>query len=119
MIKKQQNESTDELSPTLRKALIECGAIIPTAEDEVLLAERQHKVKLTRAEVEAAFKQLENALDDPGNDITFARPSESLLALNREDLAMAARNGAELDDETRAKVDASVEKALRKPPQGS
>lgn len=119
MIKKQQKESTDELGPKLRKALIECGAIIPTTEEEVLLAERQHKVKVTPSQIDAAFRKLETALDDPTTEVSFAHPNESLLTRNHEDLSMAARNGDELDEETRAKVEATVERVLRKPPQDS
>jgi len=119
MTKKYPHEDTDELPPALRKALIECGAVIPTTPKEVLLAERQQKTKASPDQVEAAFQKLELALDDPTDDLSFAKINDALLTMQNEDLAMAARNGMELDEETRAKIEESVQRALRKPPPDS
>jgi hypothetical protein len=119
MTKKHPHEAKDDLPSELRKALIECGAVIPTTPEEVLLAERQHKVKAPPVQIEAAFKKLELALDDPTDDLSFAKLNDPLLTMQNEELAMAARNGTELDEETRAKIEASVQKTLRKPSQDS
>ena len=119
MTKKNPQESTDELPPELRKALIECGAVIPTTPDEVLIAERQHQIKTAPAQIDTAFRKLEKALADPTTDLSFAQLNDSLKMPKNEDLAMAARNGSELDEETRAKIEGSITKALRKPRQGS
>ena len=118
MTKNNPQESTDEFPSDLRKALIECGALIPTTPDEVLLAERQLKVRTTPAQIKAAFSELEKALDDPNTEISFVRLDDSISVVKNQDLAMAARNGTELGDETRAKIEDSVDKALRKPQQG-
>lgn len=119
MKNKHPHEATDDLPPELRKALIECGAIIPTTPEEVLLAERQHKAMISPAEIDAAFKKLELALNDPTDDLSFAKVNDVLVTMQNEDLAMAARNGEELDEETRAKIEKSVQKFLGKPPQDS
>jgi hypothetical protein len=118
MTKNNPQESTDEFPSGLRKALIECGALIPTTPEEVLLAERQLKIRTTREQIKAAFSELERALDDPTAEISFARLDDSVSVVKNQDLAMAARNGMELGDETRAKIEDSVDKALRKPQQG-
>jgi hypothetical protein len=119
MTKKHPHEATGDLPSELCKALIECGAVIPTTPEEVALAERQHKVKASPAQIEAAFKKLELALDNPTDDLSFAKINDALQTIQNEDLAMAARNGTELDEETRAKIEESVQKTLRKPPQDS
>jgi len=91
MTKRNPHVNSDDLPSELHKALIECGAVIPTTPEEVLLAERHHKAKTSPEQIEAAFQKLE----------------------------MAPRNGQELDETTRAKIEASVEKVLRKPSQDS
>ena len=118
MNKKNPQESTDELPSDLRKALIECGALIPTTPDEVQVVEKQLELRATPAQINAAFIELEKALDDPITELRFVKLSESLSVLRNEDLAMAARNGNELAEETRAKIEKSVHDALKKPPQG-
>ena len=118
MNKNNPQESTDELPSDLRKALIECGALIPTTPDEVEVAEKQLEIRATPAQINAAFSELEKALDDPASEICFLKLSETLSVLRNEDLAMAARNGNELAEETRAKIEKSVDDALKKPQQG-
>jgi len=117
MTKKSPNENNDDLSSALHKALIECGAVIPTTPEMVLLAETQHDAEVSPAEVDAAFRRLESTLNDPIVDLSFIKMNDTLLTTEPEDLAMAARNGTELDEITRAKIEESVQKALRKPPQ--
>jgi len=63
MNKNNPQESTDELPSDLRKALIECGALIPTTPDEVEIAEKQLEIRATPAQINAAFSELEKALD--------------------------------------------------------
>lgn len=50
----------DELTPELRKALVELGVITPTTPDEVKLAEARMQRK---RELDAAWEQLEKSLD--------------------------------------------------------
>lgn len=111
-------ESTDELPSDLRKALIECGALIPTTPEEVEVVEKQLEIRATPAQINAAFSELEKALDDPTSEINFVKLSESISLMKNEELAMAARNGNELAEETRAKIEKSVDNALKKPQQG-
>jgi len=118
MNKKNPQESTDELPSTLRKALIECGALIPTTPDEVEIAEKQLEIRATPAQINAAFSELEIALDDSTSEINFVKLSESISGMKNEELAMAARNGNELAEETRARIEKSVDNALKKPQQG-
>jgi|SRR5947209_10687921 len=118
MNKNNPQESTDELPSDLRKALIECGALIPTTPAEVEVAEKQLEIRATPAQINAAFSELEKGLDDPITEIKFVKLSESLSVLRNDDLAMAARNGNELAEETRAKIEKSVDDALKKPQQG-
>lgn len=117
MTNENSKQATDELTPAVRKALIECGAVIPVTPEEVLLLEKQITVKAKPAEIEAAFKKLEKHLDDPSTRLSFMRLDDSFKPQNEDEFSMAARKGCELDDETRAKIEASVLKALQKPPQ--
>ena len=119
MTKRNPHVNSDDLPSELHKALIECGAVIPTTPEEVLLAERHHKAKTSPEQIEAAFQKLEMALEDPADDLSFAKVNDVLITMQNEELAMAARNGQELDETTRAKIEASVEKVLRKPSQDS
>lgn len=119
MTKKNENESADDLAPELRKALVECGAIIPTTSEEVALVEKRAKSKLTAAQIDAAFGKLEEAIDKPDEDLSFVKLNASILEPRTDEMSMAARNGCEIDDETRAKIDETVEKILKKPPQDS
>ena len=119
MRNKHPHGAKEDLPPELRKALIECGAVIPTTPEGVLLAEQQHIVKMSPAEIDAAFKKVELALNDPADDLSFAKANDALVTIQNEDLAMAARNGEDLDEETRAKIEESVQRVLRKPRQDS
>ena len=98
--------------------MIECGALIPTTPNEVEVAERQLEIRATPAQINAAFSALEKALDDPTAEINFVKLSESLSIEKNQDLAMAARNGNELADETRVRIEKSIDNALKKPQQG-
>ena len=107
----------DEMTPALRKALVESGAVIPTTPSEVKLAEAHLTGNVTRLQVEAAFARLEKALDDIAPAPAFMRLDECVMPPADGGLAMAARNGGELDTETLAKIEESVARATRKPPQ--
>jgi hypothetical protein len=117
MTNDNSQQPPDEMTPALRKALVECGAIIPITPEEVFLAEKQLSIDAEASHVDSAFKALEDALDDPSKDLSFMRLDDSVAPQKGGDLAMAARNGDELDEETRAKIEESVRKALRKPRQ--
>jgi hypothetical protein len=117
MNKNNPQELTDELPSDLRKALIECGALIPTTPNEVEIAEKQLEIRATPAQINASFREIEKALDDPTTEIEFVKLSESLSVLRNEELAMAARNGNDLAEEIRAKIEKSVNNALKKPQQ--
>jgi hypothetical protein len=118
MNKNNPQESTDELPSDLRKALIECGALIPTTPEEVEIAEKQLEIRATPAQINAAFSELDKALDDPITEIKFVKLNRSLSVSRDEDLAMAARHGNDLAEETRAKIEKSIDDALKKPRQG-
>lgn len=118
MTKKNENESVDDLAPELRKALVECGAIIPTTSEDVALVEKNIKSKLTSAQIDAAFGKLEEVLGKP-EDLSFVKLNSSILQPQSDEMSMAARNGCEIDEETRAKIDETVERILKKPPQDS
>lgn len=109
--------SADEMTPALRKALVESGALIPTTAEEVKLAETHLTRNVTPQEVEAAFTKLEAALDDTAPVPLFMHLDECVVPMPESDIAMAARNGAELDAETLAKIEECVARATRKPPQ--
>ena len=83
-----------------------------------LSADSPPLVRATPAQINAAFSDLEKALDDPTSEINFVKLSESISVMKNEELAMAARNGNELAEETRAKIEKSVNNALKKPQQG-
>ena len=109
--------SADEMTPALRKALVESGALIPTTPAEVELAEAHLTRHVTAQEVDAAFAQLQKALNDTSPDPAFMQLDESVIPPADSGLAMAARNGDKLDAETLAKIEESVARATRKPPQ--
>lgn len=109
--------SADEMTPALRKALVESGALIPTTPEEVELAEAHLTRDVTRQETEAAFAKLEAALDETTPAPQFMRLDDCVVAAKDSDFAMAARNGTELDAETLARIEESIARATRKPPQ--
>lgn len=110
-------QTPDELTPTLRKALVELGFILPTTPEEVGLAEAHLTDGTTPEEVEASFQKLEQMLDDESLAPSFMRLDESVVSPTNCGLSMAARNGVELDEETLARIEESVARATRKPPQ--
>lgn len=115
-----QNETPhpgDEMTPALRKALVESGAVIPTTPSEVKLAEKHLKRRVKPNEVEAAFARLEKALDNIAPILEFMQLDKCVMPPAEGGLSMAARNGGELDAETLAKIEESIARATRKPPQ--
>lgn len=107
----------DELTPVLRKALVEIGALIPTTSEEVQLAEAHLGSEPTRAEVADAFENVQRLLHGKADSPAFMRLDESIVVSADNELAMAARNGTALDAETRAKIEQDVAAATRKPSQ--
>lgn len=117
MPERNPQHSADEMTPALRKALVELGAVIPTTPQEVKLAEAQLGPEPLRSEVDAAFADILHALDDTQSRKPFMQIDEILIAAADSELAMAARNGTELDAETLAQIERDVAAAIRKPPQ--
>jgi hypothetical protein len=117
MTNRTANESIDDLPTELRKALVESGAVIPTSPEEVVLAEKHFRIKTVPSEIDAAFNKLEEAFNNPDDDLSFIKLSTSFMTLKNEDLAMAARSGTEIDDETRAKIEETIKKVLQMPRQ--
>ena|SRR5216684_745708 len=109
--------SADEMTPALRKALVESGVVIPTTPSEVELAEAHLRRNVTPQEVEAEFARLEKALDDITAAPAFMRLDECVIPPADSGLGMAARNAGGLDAETLAKIEESVARATRKAPQ--
>lgn len=114
MSESQPKQTADEMTPALRKALVEIGAVIPTSIQEVKLAEAQNGPEPERAEVEAAFDAILYALDSTESNKPFIRLDESFSATSSNNLALAARNGGELDAETLAQIEIDVANALNK-----
>lgn len=108
---------SDEMTPALRKALVELGAVIPTTPQEVKLVESQLGPEPTRSEIDAAFESVLHVLEDSNSDKPFIHLDESVVDATDNMLAMAARNGSELDEETLAKIERDVAAAIRKPAQ--
>lgn len=109
--------SADEMTPALRRALVESGALIPTTPEEVELAEAHLTRDVTRHETETAFAKLEATLDDTSPASPFMRLDDCVVPATESDFAMAARNGTELDAETLARIEESIARVTRKPPQ--
>lgn len=105
--------SAEELTPELKQALVEIGAIIPTTAAEVALVENKFNSALPKAEVSAAFDAVLRMMDGDRSSKGFIKPI-ALPAAGDYELAMAARNGHALDAETLAKIEADVAKATRK-----
>lgn len=117
MPKEIPKKSQDEMTTALRKALVECGAIIPITPDEVELAQRHLTPTPTPNQVDAAFARLEATLNDGRITLSFMNLDDCVVPPTNGGLAMAARNGTELDAETLAKIEKSVSDATRKPSQ--
>jgi len=110
MTKENEKDRNDDLPVELHKALIECGAVIPTTPEEVALAERHLKTKVLPSQIEAAFSKLEESLDKPGDNLDFVKMNPIAVLYDTPGLALAARNGTELDEETKAKIDQTLKK---------
>ncbi len=109
--------SADEMTPALRKALVELGAAIPTTPQEVRLVEAQLSSEPSRSEIDAAFATVLHALDDSKSSKPFMQLDDAVVSAADDGLAMAARNGSELDATTLAQIERDVASATRKPPQ--
>jgi len=106
----------DGISPSLRKVLIEVGALIPTTPQEVEIAEARLNSDLPAEVVSAAFAKLEQMIDDESPSTPFMSFREPIIISEECGLAMAARNGAALDPETLQRIEESVAQALLQPP---
>ncbi len=102
------NESADELTSALRKALVEIGILIPRTAEEVTLAEACITDGTTPEQVASSFEKLERMLDSSSTAPAFMRLRESIADLREGGLSMAARKGATLDAKTRAKIEETI-----------
>lgn len=116
MPNEQTNQNTDEITPILRKALVEIGVLIPISPSEVVIADSHFVQEPSSEEENAAFTRLEQILDDDTSSLFFMRIDETLFTPKDGGLAMAARNGEELDSETLAKIKQAIAQATRIPP---
>jgi hypothetical protein len=110
-----ERPNPEELTPALRKALVELGAVIPTTPEEVVLVETKLTHKVSARETQQAFERLEQSLDDP-HESSFMRLHDCVLAPAEDGLAMAARKGIKLDREMLEKIAKSVARARSKSP---
>jgi len=110
-------QTAAEMTPALRKALVELGASIPITPQEVELANAQLGSEPSRSEIETAFEAVLHAIDETQPSRPFMRLDEAFVGLADNELAMAARNGGDLDAETLARIERDVADAIRKPPQ--
>ena len=107
-------QSDDELTPELKQALVEIGAIIPTTAAEVALAENKLAAAPSKAKMNAAFDAVLRMIDNDTTSEAFVH-SVAVPAEADYEFAMAARNGVVLDAETLAKIEADVARATQKP----
>lgn len=114
MSESQPKQTADEMTPALRRALVEIGAVIPTSIQEVKLAEAKNGPEPGSGEIEAAFDAVLYALDSTESTKPFIRLDESFSAASSNNLALAARNGNELDAKTLAQIESDVANALNK-----
>ena len=115
MPNENSKHSGDEMTPALRKALIESGALIPTTPNDVVLAQRLIDSRVSPEIIAAAFARLERLIDDAETNSTFIKIDGPMVSDGLQ--SMAARNGEELDAETLAKLDQAITEAIDKPPQ--
>lgn len=109
------HQTTDEITPKLRKALVEIGAVIPTTAADVTLAERHLDCQVSQSQIDASFAQIERMLA-PQSAPRAATPSVRYKtnAASSMGLALAARNGSEIDEATKAKIEADIAQATQK-----
>lgn len=112
MSEKTTDKTADELTPALRTALVELGAIIPTTSEEVELAEANFTDGTTAEEEAAAFQQLQRELNGDAPSHSFMKLNVSFPARKDGTLSVAARNGEEIDVETRARIERSVDRVI-------
>ena len=108
-------EPDDELTPELKRALVEIGAIIPTTTEEVELAEAQYTSEPSSAKVNAAFEKVLFLLAEEAPAEGFIQLPTVTASTTGCELAMAARNGGELDADTLAKIEQDVARATQNP----
>jgi hypothetical protein len=99
------------MTPALRKALIESGALIPTTPTEVRLAQRFLTESLTPDQIDAAFSKLDSMLETDSPAPPFIELDEPLPSPGGQGMASAARNGSELSESLLARIDEDVDRA--------
>ena len=101
-------QPTDDLTPELRKALVEIGAVIPTTTADVALAERHLECQLSQSQIDASFSQIERMLAH--QSAPKAAPVRyKTNAASSMGLALAARNGSEIDEATKRTLVVNVD----------
>ena len=104
---------SEEITPALRNALVELGAVIPTTPEEVQLTELDVAEDTEREELDAAFDRLKRQLAGDLPASAFLNVAQTNTVSEESGLARAARKGGELDAETLAKIEADLAKAKR------
>ena len=99
----------DILSPELRKALVEIGAMIPTTAAEVALAERHLDLQVSESQIDASFSEIQELVKSRSQPKPAVRYKTGAVAATG--LALAARKGAQIDEATRAKIEADINQA--------
>ena len=101
----------DILSSELRKALVEIGAIIPTTAAEVALAERHLKCQVSERQLDESYLQIQEILKSQSQQKPAVRYKSGAVAATG--LALAARKGTQIDEVTRAKIEADINQAIQ------
>ncbi|WP_395741687.1 hypothetical protein [Prosthecobacter sp.] len=115
MSSQSTNQSNDDLRPEIRKALVEIGAVIPTTVSQVSLAERHMDCQVSQSQIDASFAQIEQMLTWQSSAKTAVPVMRYTTdAASFTGLALAARNGSEIDEATRSKIEADIADANRK-----
>ena len=115
MSSQSTHQPNDDLTPEIRKALVEIGAVIPTTVAEVALAERHLDCQVSLSQIDASFAQIEQMLawqSSPNTGAPVMRYTTN--AASCTGLALAARNGTEIDEATRAIIEADIAEATNK-----
>jgi hypothetical protein len=110
MSRKAQDSAGEELTPEIRKALVEFGAHIPTTPEEVELAEAHLTLKLSSAQLDEAVARIEKK---NSNSATLSFICLTKSTPPTDGLALAARNGKKFTPETIKKIESSIDLAAR------
>ena len=102
-------QSEDIISPDLRKALVEIGAMIPTTAAEVTLAERLLDWQVSESQIGKSFLQIQELLKGSSRPKSVVRYKGGAVATTG--LALAARKGTQIDETIRAKIEADITQA--------